>query len=159
MENGKTISLENFIKSAKGKTLVGLDLGEKTIGVAVCDESWLIASPLQTVVRRAFATDMDALKKLLGQRDVGGFVSGLPVEMNGEEGDRARATRLYAERIATHFDSPLIFQDERLSSKAVERFMIDEGDFSRKKRKKLIDNSAAAYILQGFIDKIGFLRI
>lgn len=152
MQNGKTISSEQFIPLTRGTALLGLDLGERTIGAAVCDESWLIASPLKTVVRRAFQTDMEALEKLLQGRKIGGIVSGLPLEMSGNEGERARVTRLLAERIAAHFDLPLCFHDERWSSKAVERFMIREGNYSRKKRKELIDNSAAAYILQGFVD-------
>ena len=153
MENGKHISAREFVCAAGGKkAFLGLDLGEKTIGVAVSDLSGLVATPLQTVRRKNFAADMAELKKTIGGRPLGGIVSGLPLEMDGTEGERAVSTRFLAQKIADYFQLPLFFQDERLSSKAVERFMIDEGDFSRKKRGKLIDNAAAAFILQGFLD-------
>lgn len=155
MENGKHISALDFAESTgRKKALLGLDLGEKTIGVAVSDASWLIASPLKTIRRKKFDADMAELLKIIGQRSIGGIVSGLPVEMNGIEGQRALATRSYAQKIADFLNLPLYFQDERWSSKAVERFMVADADFSRKKRKELIDNTAAAYILQGFLDEV-----
>ncbi len=160
MPDGKTIpheksdiSLSDFLKLAPvGSTIVGLDLGDKTIGVAVSDTMHITATPLKTIRRASFEKDMAELKNILENRNIGGFVSGLPKQMNGEEGDRAKITRELAWKIADFFQKPLYFQDERLSSAAVERFLITEMDLSRKKRKQKIDCGAAAFILQGVLD-------
>lgn len=147
------ISLSDFLKSAPvGTTIVGLDLGDKTIGVAVSDTMHITATALKTIRRASFEKDMEELKKLLQGRTIGGFVSGLPKQMNGEEGERAKITRKLAWRIADHFGLPVYFQDERLSSAAVERIFIRDLDMSRKKRKEKIDCGAAAFILQGVLD-------
>lgn len=162
MTDGKTkpeaepdISLPEFLHLVPlGTTIVGLDLGEKTIGVAVSDTLRITATPLKTIRRRAFAKDMDELAALLKGRTLGGMVSGLPKQMNGEEGERAAATRRLAKRIAGHFGLPLYFQDERLSSAAVERIFIRELNMSRQKRRENIDCGAAAFILQGVLDAL-----
>lgn len=138
----------------KGTTLVGLDIGTKTIGVAVSDTLWMTASPLKTIFRKSFQYDINELSALLKGREIGGFISGLPLQMSGEEGQQAGYTREQAEKIADVFQRPVYFQDERLSSAAVERIMIGAYDMSRKKRKEKLDAGAAAFILQGFLDSI-----
>ena len=148
------LSLIEFLSAVpKGTSLVGLDIGTKTIGVAVSDTLWMTATPLKTVFRKSFQYDLNELEALLKGRDIGGFVSGLPLQMNGEEGEQAKYTREQAEKIALHFQKPVYFQDERLSSAAVERVMISAYDMSRKKRKEKLDAGAAAFILQGFLDR------
>lgn len=162
MTDGKTkpdekqdISLSDFKELApKGKTLVGLDLGDKTIGVAVSDTLWMTATPLKTIRRTSFVKDMAELDSLLKGRSLGGIVSGLPKQMDGQEGERAKHTRNLANRIAEHMNLPVFLQDERLSSSAVERTLIKDFDMSRKKRKDHIDCGAAAFILQGVLDAL-----
>lgn len=164
MTDGKTkpdekqdISLSDFIRQVpEGTTIVGLDLGDKTIGVAVADTMRISATPLKTIRRKSFFEDMKELESLLEGRVIGGFVSGLPKQMNGEEGERAEITRKFAWKIACRFKKPLYFQDERLSSVAVERVFIRDLNMSRKKRKQNIDCGAAAYILQGVLDALRF---
>ena len=149
------LSLIEFLSAVpKATSLVGLDIGTKTIGVAVSDTLWMTATSLKTVFRKSFQYDLNELETLLKGREIGGFVSGLPLQMNGEEGEQAKYTREQAEKIALHFQKPVYFQDERLSSSAVERIMIHDYNMSRKKRKKKLDAGAAAYILQGFLDRV-----
>ena len=149
------LSLIEFLSAVpKATSLVGLDIGTKTIGVAVSDTLWMTATPLKTVFRKSFQYDLNELETLLKGRNIGGFVSGLPLQMNGEEGEQAKYTRDQAEKIALHFQKPVYFQDERLSSAAVERVMISAYDMSRKKRKEKLDAGAAAFILQGVLDQI-----
>ena len=146
---------DTFLSSVpRGTSLAGLDIGAKTIGVAVSDTLWLTATPLKTIFRKSFQYDMNELSALLKGREIGGFISGLPLQMNGEEGTQAAYTREQAEKIAQHFQKPVFFQDERLSSAAVERIMIADYDMSRKKRKQKLDAGAAAFILQTFLDKV-----
>lgn len=153
------MNLSDFMASVKkGTTLVGLDLGDKTIGIAVSDTLWMTATPLKTVFRTKFERDTAEMETLLKGRTLGGLVSGLPRQMNGEEGDRAKITYEMAYRIAEHFNLPVYFQDERLSSSAVERVLIKDLDMSRKKRRNAIDCGAAAFILQGVLDSIRFLK-
>ena len=150
------LSPDEFLATvSKGTSLVGLDIGTKTIGVAVSDTLWMTATSLKTVFRKSFQYDLNELETLLKGRTIGGFVSGLPLLMNGEEGEQAKYTREQAEKIAGHFQKPLCFQDERLSSAAVERVMISAYDMSRKKRREKLDAGAAAFILQGFLDRAG----
>ena len=149
------LSLIEFLSAVpKATSLVGLDIGTKTIGVAVSDTLWMTATPLKTVFRKSFQYDLNELEALLKGRNIGGVVSGLPPQMNGEEGEQAKYTRDQAEKIALHFQKPVYFQDERLSSAAVERVMISAYDMSRKKRKEKLDAGAAAFILQGVLDQI-----
>lgn len=158
MIDGKSkpaFSLSDFTNSVKKQTtLVGLDIGAKTIGVAVSDTLWLTATPLKTIFRKSFQYDMNELSALLKGREIGGFISGLPLQMNGEEGTQAAYTREQAQKIADYFQKPVYFQDERLSSAAVERVMIGAYDMSRKKRREKLDAGAAAFILQSFLDKV-----
>jgi putative Holliday junction resolvase len=133
--------------------LMCLDLGTKTIGVAVSDIGRTIASPLTLIERRKFAADVDALLKLVGEKEVAAFVLGLPLNMDGSEGPRAQATRAFGRNLAGRTDLPIVFWDERLSTAAVTRTLID-ADTSRKRREALVDKMAAAYILQGLLDRL-----
>ena len=141
-----------------GKRLLGLDLGSKTIGLAICDSSFAIASPLETLRRRKFTLDAINLEALIAERDVGGLVLGLPRNMDGSEGPRAQSTRQFAANLLGRSDIPIAFWDERLSTVAVERLLINEADLSRRKRGDVVDKMAASYILQGAIDLIAAQR-
>ena len=141
-----------------GKRLLGLDLGSKTIGLAICDSSFAIASPLETLRRRKFTQDAIDLEALIAERDVGGLVLGLPRNMDGSEGPRAQSTRQFAANLLGRSNIPIAFWDERLSTVAVERLLIDEADLSRRKRGDVVDKMAASYILQGAIDLIAAQR-
>lgn len=158
MTNGKNIpvfSLTEFQNTVKrGTSLVGLDIGTKTVGLAVSDTLWMTATPLKTVFRKSFQYDLDNLAQQLKGRDIGAFVSGLPLQTDGEAGAQAQYTLEQAQKIADAFGKPVFFQDERYSSAAVERTMIDAYDMSRKKRKQKLDAGAAAFILQTFLDMI-----
>ncbi|MEQ1942719.1 Holliday junction resolvase RuvX [Mesorhizobium sp. VNQ89] len=136
-----------------GKTLAGLDLGEKTIGVAVSDRGLSFAHPRPVIVRKKFTADATALLDLLGKDNVGAVAMGLPVNMDGSEGPRAQASRAFVRNIARMTALPFVFWDERLSTVAAERTLI-EMDFSRKKRAGKIDSAAAAFILQGVLDRL-----
>lgn len=138
-----------------GGRLFGLDLGEKTIGMAVCDAGWSVASPVGTVRRGGkFALDAQALLAEMDARDgIAGLVVGLPVNMDGSEGPRCQSVRQFAVNLLGLRDLPVAFWDERMSTMAVERAMLG-ADLSRKKRAKAIDAAAAAYILQGALDAI-----
>ena len=136
--------------------LMGLDLGEKTIGVAVTDLLWSVATPVETVKRRKFTLDAERLLALLKARDVGGIVLGLPRNMDGTEGPRCQSTRAFARNFARLWDGPIGFWDERLSTVAAERALL-EADTSRKRRAEVIDHVAASYILQGVLDRIRHL--
>jgi putative holliday junction resolvase len=133
--------------------LVGLDLGTKTIGVAVSDPDRKLAAPVVTIARTRFAIDVQQLLKLATERRAVGFVLGLPLNMDGSEGPRAQATRAFARNLAKLTALPIALWDERLSTAAVERVLI-EADASRAKRKAIIDQHAAAYILQGALDRL-----
>ena len=140
----------------KFKSLLGLDLGTKTIGVAVSDTLWSIATPRETIKRKKFGLDADALDVIIKNTNAGGIVLGLPMNMDGSEGPRCQATRAFARNLAARCDLPIGFWDERLSSIAAERAML-EADMSRAKRANAIDHVAASYILQGALDRIGNL--
>ncbi len=139
-----------------GERLLGLDLGDKTIGLAISDSALRVASPLETLRRGKFTADAEALKRLCGARRVGALVLGLPINMDGSEGPRCRSVRQFAanlERIAG-LDLPIALWDERLSTAAVERLLIEEADMSRGRRAQVVDKMAAAYILQGALDAL-----
>ena len=131
--------------------LVGIDYGTKRIGVAVSDLMQMIATPLKIV------SSMDELEKLLSDRTIGGFVVGLPRQMNGEEGEQAKVTRAWAQKLCEKYSLPILFWDERLSSAAVSRVFIEQADLSRKRQKQVMDKVAAAYILQGALDLLSRL--
>jgi putative Holliday junction resolvase len=133
--------------------LVGLDLGTKTIGVAVSDPDRRLATPVTTVLRQSFNADAERLLALAGERQAVGFVLGLPINMDGTEGPRAQSTRAFARNFARLTELPIALWDERLSTAAVERALI-EADASRARRKAVIDQHAAAYILQGALDRL-----
>ena len=137
------------------RRLLGLDLGAKTIGLALSDLSRTIASPLETIRRTKFRADAHCLTTIVETHDVGGLVLGLPLNMNGSEGPRCQSTRDFARNLEPVIDCPITFWDERLSTAAVERVLIQEADLSRKRRGELTDKMAAAFILQGFLDFLG----
>jgi putative pre-16S rRNA nuclease len=136
-----------------GGALVGLDLGTKTIGVAVSDPDRRLATPVTTVLRQRFNADAERLLALAAERHAVGFVLGLPINMDGTEGPRAQSTRAFARNFARLTELPIALWDERLSTAAVERALI-EADASRARRKAVIDQHAAAYILQGALDRL-----
>lgn len=133
--------------------LIGLDVGDKTIGVAVCDPARQVATPVETIARKKFTLDAERLKTLAQERGVVGLVIGLPRNMDGSEGPRAQSTRSFARNLARVLPLPVAFWDERLSTAAMERALIAL-DTSRRRRAELIDESAAAFILQGAIDRL-----
>ena len=131
--------------------LIGLDPGEKRIGVAVSDTTRLIASSLEQINRTKFAADADAILKLYDARQCVGFVIGLPLNMDGSSGPAAQSARAFGRNLVAKRDVPLLLWDERLSTAAVTRTLI-EGDASRKRRGEVVDKMAAAYMLQGALD-------
>jgi putative Holliday junction resolvase len=137
-----------------GAPLAGLDLGEKTIGVAVSDTSRTIASPLHLIRKTRFTRDAEALFELMAGRGAVGIVIGLPVNMDGTEGRRCQSARAFARNLLRLEDLPIAFWDERLSSAAVNRVLIAEGDVTRAKRADVVDKLAAAWILQGALDRL-----
>jgi putative Holliday junction resolvase len=142
----------------KNSCLLGLDYGSKVIGVAVSDPNLTIASPLTSIERKKFSADAAALAAIIEERDIGGVIIGLPKNMDGSEGRTAQAARAFVRNLSQKGvlpdpDIPFIFWDERLSTAAVEKFLI-ESDMSRKRRGAVVDKMAAAYILQGSLDAI-----
>ena len=135
------------------RALAGLDLGTKTIGVAVSDGMRSVATPLETVKRRKFGLDAEALLVILKKRDIAGLVLGLPRNMDGSEGPRCQSTRAFARNFSALWDRPISFWDERLSTVAAERALL-EADTTRKRRAEVIDHVAASYILQGALDRL-----
>ena len=133
--------------------LIGLDLGTKTIGVAASDPDRRLAAPVETIPRKRFNLDAERIFALAAERRATGFVLGLPINMDGTEGPRAQSTRAFARNLAKLTELPIALWDERLSTAAVERALI-EADASRSKRKAVIDQHAAAYILQGALDRL-----
>jgi len=151
-------AIADFLAAVKpGRALIGLDLGTKTIGVAVSDRLLSVASPLETIRRKKFTEDARALLAIAAGREVGGIVLGLPRNMDGSEGPRCQSTRAFARNLSALTDLPIGFWDERLSTVAAERALL-EADTSRKRRSEVIDHVAAGYILQGVLDRIGHLR-
>ena len=134
--------------------MLGLDLGSKTIGLALSDTTWAIASPLETIRRRKFSHDADRLFEVIEEHDVGGLVLGLPINMDGSEGPRCQSTRAFADNMTARRDVAITFHDERLSTAAVQRMLINEMDSTRKRRAAVVDKLAAAYILQGLLDRL-----
>lgn len=138
---------------AKGARLLGLDVGSKTIGLALSDTTLTIATPMETVRRKKFTLDAVRLKETCTEQNVGGLVIGLPVNMDGSEGPRCQSVRQFARNLAEIVDLPQTFWDERLSTQAVTRTLL-EADASRKRRAEVVDKMAAAYILQGALDHL-----
>lgn len=138
---------------ARDARLLGLDVGSKTIGLALSDRGWRIATPLETLKRTKFRKDLRALKALVTEHQIVGLVIGWPLNMNGSEGPRCQSTRSFAENIQEDLPLPICFWDERLSTVASERALL-EADMSRKRREEVIDKMAASYILQGVLDSL-----
>jgi len=132
--------------------LLGFDFGEKRLGVAVSDVGRMIATSYKIVERKSFEKDINEIQKIIREKEICAMVYGLPKQMNGIEGQTAEMVRRFALKVFERTGLPYTFWDERLSSKAVESFLISEVDMSRAKRKKVLDASAAAYILQGALD-------
>ncbi|MDR1025781.1 MAG: Holliday junction resolvase RuvX [Lactobacillus sp.] len=147
----------NDFKSAlkKNTAIMGFDYGSKRLGVAVSDLLRMIGSSYKTINRTNMKADIAEIKKIVEEKEIGGIVYGLPLQMNGEEGDVAKEVRKFADEVAKHVNLPFFFWDERLSSSAMERFLIKEVDMNRKRRKEVLDSSAASFILQGFLDALG----
>ena len=139
-----------------GRALIGLDFGEKTIGVAVSDLAARVASPLETIRRKKFTLDAARLAEIVRGRAIGGIVLGLPLNMDGSEGPRCQSTRAFARNLSALIDLPIAFWDERLSTVAAERALL-EADTTRKRRAEVIDHVAASYILQGLLDRLRHL--
>jgi putative Holliday junction resolvase len=138
-----------------GGRLLGLDLGSKTIGLAISDSGLAVASPLDTIRRKRFTADAEALIALIDERGIGALVLGLPKNMDGSEGPRAQSTRQFATNLLEKIDIPIAFWDERLSTAEVQRILIDQADMTRKRRGEVVDKMAAGVILQNVLD---FLR-
>jgi putative Holliday junction resolvase len=136
--------------------LMGLDFGDKTIGMAVSDRDRTVASPVDTIRRSKFTKDAKALSAAIAERSVKALVIGLPIGLNGEEGKRCQATRQFARNLVHEagFSLPIAFWDERLSTAAVERVLSDEAEMAGHKHKQHLDQMAAAYILQGALDAL-----
>ena len=151
-------TLEDFAAVLPPFTAIaGLDLGTVTIGVAVSDSLLSIATPLETIKRKKFGLDVDKLDAIIAKRALGGIVLGLPRNMDGSEGPRAQSTLAFARNLSARCPLPITFWDERLSTVAAERALL-EADTSRKRRAEVIDHVAAGFILQGALDRLRNLR-
>ena len=136
-----------------GQRLMGLDMGSKTIGIALSDLGRTIATPNLTLRRRKFMADAQALRAIIEENDVGGLVIGLPLNMDGTEGPRCQSVRQFAANLLAEIDIAVAFWDERLSTVTAERALL-EADMSRRRRRQVIDKMAAAIILQGALDRL-----
>ena len=150
-----TSDTAEFASAAAHGKLVGLDVGTRTIGLAICDAGWHFAGPARTIRRTKFTQDLDALRKFIGGEHVVGVVVGLPLNMDGSDSPRTQSVRAFARNLAP-LGLPILLWDERWSTQAVERAMID-ADLSRARRADLVDKLAAAHILQGAIDALAYL--
>ena len=143
-------------KIAPYKAIMGFDYGSKRLGIAVSDIMHGIATAYKIWQRSEWAKDVAEIKRIVAEKEIGAFIYGLPLQMNGQEGDIAKEVRAFAEKLAKEIPLPYMFWDERLSSSAMERFLIKEAYMSRAKRKKFLDASVAAYILQGALDAMNY---
>ena len=154
MADTHTLTLEDLAADLpEGTRLLGLDLGTKTIGLALSDTSLSVATPHETIQRKKFTHDVKLLMEEIEKHDVSALVIGLPLNLDGSEGPRAQATRAFVRNLAKHTDVPVVYWDERLSTVAAERTLL-EADASRKRRAEVIDKMAAAFILQGALDRL-----
>lgn len=140
------------------KALMGIDYGSKRMGIAVSDLLRGIATAHKIIYRSSWQKDVAEIKRIVTEKEIGGIVYGLPLQMNGEEGEIAHEVRAFAEKLFKELPLPYVFWDERLSSSAMENFLIKEADLSRQKRAKVLDSSAAAYILQGALDALNYQK-
>jgi putative Holliday junction resolvase len=145
------VAVEALAKELPGR-LLGIDVGSRTLGLALSDLTRTIASPLLTLRRRRFREDAAALAAVIAEHEVRGLVIGLPISMDGREGPRCQSVRQFAANLGAHVFLPMAFWDERWSTVAVERMLVGEADLSRKRRREVVDKSAASYILQGALD-------
>ena len=149
------LPIENLAAALPPRTpLAGVDVGEKTIGVAISDFHLLIASPLELIRKVKFTQDAARLFQLMQNRGAEGLVVGLPMNMDGTEGPRCQSARAFARNLLRLKDIPIAFWDERLSTVAVQRMLTDEADLTRGRRAELVDKAAAAWILQGALDRL-----
>lgn len=154
MAQDPAIAIEDLAaRLVPGARLLGLDVGSKTIGLALSDVTRTVASPLETIRRTKFAADAARLLKLIAEHQVAGLVIGLPLNLDGSEGPRVQSTRAFARNLAALTDVAIAYWDERLSTAAAERTLL-EADASRKRRAQVIDKMAAAIILQGALDRL-----
>lgn len=152
------MDIQEFKKQLKPYTaILGFDYGAKRLGVAVSDLLQNIATAHSIIFRQDWKHDIAAIKKIIEEKEVKAIVYGLPLQMNGEEGEIAKEVRAFATKLAKEIPLPYTFWDERLSSSAMEKFLIQEVDMSRAKRKQKLDASAASYILQGVLDRLKYL--
>lgn len=138
------------------KAIMGIDYGTKRMGIAVSDILLNIACSYKIIYRSSWRNDVNEMKKIIADKEIGAIIYGLPLNMNGQEGDIALEVKAFAEKLYTEINIPFAFWDERLSSLAMEKFLIKQIDLSRQKRKKVLDASAAAYILQGALDAMKY---
>ena len=151
--------IEEFIESIGVEgALMGLDLGEKTIGVAVSDTRQTVATGIKTIKRTKFQQDLKVLTQVIVGRDIKGVILGLPRNMNGSEGPKCQSTRAFAKNISLTVPLPITFWDERLSTVAAERSLI-EANASRRRRAEVIDYVAASFILQGVLDRVSAIKM
>ena len=148
IDNGK-ILINNL---NTGQILSGLDIGDKTIGIAISDHNLIIASPLKTIERKGGLKDLEVLRNIFKQFNIGAIIIGFPLSLDGNENNRTKKTKEFAKKLANFLSLNIFFQDERFSTDVVVREM-KERNYSNKKVKKYVNDAAAAYILQGFIDK------
>ncbi len=154
MTQSSLIAIEDLPpKLAREARLLGLDVGTKTVGMALSDVTRSIATPFDTIRRTKFTADAKTIREVVEKNQVGALVIGLPINLDGSEGPRAQSTRAFARNLAAHVEIPMVFWDERFSTAAVERHLID-ADASRKRRAEVVDRMAAAYILQGALDRL-----
>lgn len=152
------MTLQEFKQQLKPHTaILGFDYGEKRLGVASSDLLWMVATAQKTIFRTNIKEDIKLIRKLAEEKEAGGIIYGLPIQMNGEEGVIATAVRKFADNVYKELPLPYTFWDERLSSRAIESFLIKQVDMSRSKRKQILDSSSAAYILQGALDAMSFI--
>ena len=152
MKEYQILNIEQMLDNlSPKKRLLALDVGTKTIGIAISDSKKLISTPIETIYRKNIAHDSKRIKLLIADRNVGGFIVGLPINMNGSEGPRCQSVRQFIKNIQPFFNIPFVFWDERLSTQAAQKSMIDQ-DISRLKQKKRINHEAASIILQGLLD-------
>ena len=154
MTAASTIAIEDLPPHlGRDARLLGLDVGTKTIGMALSDVTRSVATPFDTIRRSKFTADAKTIREVVEKNQVGALVIGFPLNLDGSEGPRAQSTRAFARNLAAHVTVPMVFWDERLSTAAVERHLI-EANASRKRRAAVIDRMAAAYILQGALDRL-----
>lgn len=154
MRAASTIAIEDLPPHlGRDARLLGLDVGTKTIGMALSDVTRSVATPFDTIRRTKFMADAKTIREVVEKNQVGALVIGFPLNLDGSEGPRAQSTRAFARNLAAQVAVPMVFWDERLSTAAVERHLI-EADASRKRRAEVVDRMAAAYILQGALDRL-----